>query len=367
VYLRDLYLDLLALQGILWSRQPWCGPRIAQIDISDDCNLDCAICNRSCMGVGGLMPEHRVRALIDELYALGTQEIFFHGFGEPACHPQLPGMILHVRSHYPKLRQHLITNGTWNSPALDAALIRGRVAVRFSLHAGDEWTWQQMHPRDDPRFFRQAGDNLHRLAAAAPDRVEVLYVLCNLNFRKIPEMLVFALKCGVRKVLFRPMRLFKGRDGRYMNDSLQLNAQQYREAADILARCRQEFGRRIRIQSVPFERNRYDPELGRASSRDFYISRGCYIGYVLTVIEKDGSVYGCLPESSGGQPLGNVFDTPFRDIWFGPEYAAFRKKQLFSDKAQVDPDGCPSYCQHLETNVRLNRFHWRNRLPKFLR
>lgn len=362
MYWRNLYFNLLTLQGILWEKHPWCGPRIAQIDISDDCNLDCVICNRSCMDAGGLMPEKGILPLIDELYALGTQEIFFHGFGEPACHPRLPDMILRVRSRHPKLRQHLITNGTWNSPDLMTALLKGRVRVRFSLHAGDEETWERIHPKDDIRYFRQAGENLRRLAAEAPDLPEVLYVICNLNFGQIRQMASYALNHGIQRILFRPMRLFKDKNGRYMNDHLLLNEEQYRQAANAIARCREEFRGRILIRAVPFEESRYDPDLRRASSLDFYRSSRCYIGYVLTVIEKDGNVWGCLPESSGGKPMGNVFQTPFRDIWFGEEYAAFRQRQLRLDKSPSDPDACHTYCQHLDTNFRLNRFLCRSGL-----
>ncbi len=362
--LRRIYLDLITLQGIFWQKRPWCGPRIAQIDISENCNLDCAICNRSSMGVSGLMDGDRVLALVDELYSLGTQEIFFHGFGEPACHPRLPEMILHIHSHCPKLRQHLITNGTWNSPALRGALIEGRVKTRFSLHAGEESTWQKMHPRDDTRYFRQAGENLSFLTSQAPDRVEVLFVICNLNFRKIPEMIAYASVHGVRNILFRPMRLFRNQCGEYMNASLQPKAEEYKEAADAIAAFQRELRGKIRVQSVPFEEHCFNRELERPSSRAFYLSRSCFIGYVLTVIERDGGVWGCLPESSDGVPLGNIHEMTFRDIWSGQKYAGFRRKHLFLNKAELDHHGCHSYCQHLDTNIRLNRIKPWRRLRK---
>jgi radical SAM protein with 4Fe4S-binding SPASM domain len=119
------------------------------------------------------------------------------------------------------------------------------------------------------------------------------------------------------------------------------------------------------VQSVPFEQNTYDPQQERPSSTDFYLSRSCYIGYVLTVIERDGSVWGCLPESSDGLPLGNIHETTFREIWYGDKYMSFRRKQLFLNKADMDHRGCHSYCQHLETNIRLNRIRpWRGLLSR---
>ena len=359
--LRSLYFDLATILGMFWQKQPWCGPRIAQIDISEDCNLDCIICNRSSMGVSGLMDGERISSLVDELYTLGTQEIFFHGFGEPACHPRLPEMIHHIHSHYPKLRQHLITNGTWTSSALRSAIAEGGVKTRLSMHAGEENTWQAIHPRDSIQFFRQAGENLRYLTAHDPDRVEVLFVICNLNFSRIPEMVSYALDHGVKTILFRPMRLFKDRNGQFMNDSLLPNAEEFQEAADTIAQLRKRLRGKILLQSIPFDENSYNPDLERPSSRKFYLSRSCYIGYTLTVIERDGGVWGCLPESSDGKPLGNIFESSFRDIWFGRAYASFRKNKLFLNKAALDHHGCHSYCQHLDTNSRLNGIKpWRS-------
>ncbi len=359
--LRRLYYDFITLQGIFWRSRPWCGPRIAQINISDNCNLDCAICNRSSMGVSGLLDGDRVIALANELYKLGTQEIFFHGFGEPACHPRLPEMIHRIRSQTPQLRQHLITNGTWDSPRLREAIVHGQVHARFSLHAGDAETWQRIHPHDDLKHFAQAGNNLHYLTSKAPKRVEVLYVICSANCHKINEMVAYALGHSVQRILFRPMRLFKDRHGQYMNASLLPNAEEYKEAANAIVRCQRELQGRISVQSVPFELNCYDPEQKRPSSRAFYLSRSCYIGYVLTVIERDGNVWGCLQESSNGEALGNIHRKSFREIWYGEKYQAFRKKNLLFDKAALDRHGCHSYCQHLETNVRLNRIMLRHK------
>lgn len=319
------------------------------------------MCNRSSMNVSGLIDADRLLSLVDELYKLGAQEVFFHGFGEPSCHPRLAEMILHCSAGHPGLRLHLVTNGAWDSRKLDDAIMKGRVHTRFSIHAGDADTWRQIHPRNSMDFFFQTGENLRRLAAFAPNRVEVLYVICNLNYHKIPEMVSYACAHGVKKIHFRPMRLFDDRMGRCMNASLQLGAEQFNQAAAAIARLGHQFRGRIRVHSIPFEQNSFSQDLERPSSRAFYISRSCYIGYVLAVIERDGGVWGCLPESTFGEPFGNIFESSFREIWYGDKYAKFRERQLFLDKGSLDEIGCHSYCQHLDTNLRLNRFKpWRS-------
>ena len=358
--LGSLYRDFRTLEGIFLHSSPKCGPRIAQINISDDCNLDCAICNRSSMGVRGLLDTGKVLALARELGGMGTQEIYYHGFGEPTCHPGLPEMLRYVSTHCPRLRQHIVTNGTWNSSELCKALTEGDVRIRFSMHAGDAETWKRIHPFDDPVHFLKAEDNLRRMTAARPENTEVLFVICRANCGDIGSMVDFAANLGVRKILFRPMRLFRDRHGAYMNESLLPTEPEFRAAAACIARYKATLRGRISVQSVSFEQNSYDLLQGRPSSRDFFLSRGCYIGYVLTVIERDGNVWGCLPESSNGRPLGNIHNSSFRAVWDGDAYAWFRRKQLFTDKAALDFEGCHSYCQHLETNIRLNRMKpWR--------
>ncbi len=359
--LRNLYNDVLTLWGINRRCTPWCGPRIAQINISDNCNLNCTICNHSSMGVSGLLPAGKVTSLVDELYGLGTQEVFFHGFGEPGLHPQLPEMLHYAMNSAPGMRTHLITNGTWNSPRLLEAIHAGKVGVRFSLHGGDAETWHRIHPYDDLSYFRQAEQNLRELTGTAPERVEVLFVICKTNCDKIKEMVQFARDHGVRKILFRPMRLFKDRIGQFMNAHLLPDAGEFQEASGIVARFRQELRGKIDVHSVAFEQNSFDQERNRPSSRTFYLSRSCYIGYVLTVIERDGNVWGCLPESSSGEPLGSIHEASFREIWYGRAYEDFRRKQLFLDKSLLDDEGCHTYCQHLDTNIRLNRLRlWKN-------
>jgi radical SAM protein with 4Fe4S-binding SPASM domain len=351
---RSLYYDAIIAQAIFRQAPPRFGPRIVQINISDNCNLDCAICNRSSLGVQGLLDSGKINALIDELYSLGTQEIFYHGLGEPACHPQLPQIINNIRTRYPKIRQHLVTNGTWTSPDLLDAILRSRVRTRFSMHAGDPETWQRIHPRDDLKGFEQAGENLRKLTSHAPELIEILYVICNANSRQIPEMISFASSHRVQRALFRPMRLFEDRQGRYMNSSWMPSAEEYREASRTIAQFQKGMRGRLFIESVPFVVNSYEESEGRPATRSFFRNRSCYIGYVLTVIERDGNVWGCMPESSAGIPLGNIHQSSFKEIWHGRKYREFRSNRLLEEKESLDAKDCHSYCQHLETNLRLN-------------
>ena len=116
------------------------------------------------------------------------------------------------------------------------------------------------------------------------------------------------------------------------------SAQEYVEAASVITRFQKELRGRISVQSIPFEQHCFDPEQGRPSSRAFYRSRSCYIGYVLTVVERDGTVWGCVPEATHGEPLGNIHQTSFREIWMNSE--AFQRLR--------DTDGYQGKCGRCE-------------------
>ena len=90
------------------------------------------------------------------------------------------------------------------------------------------------------------------------ENIEVLYVICRANCHAIDRMVDFAKENGVRKILFRPMRLFKNRHGAYMNDSLMPTDQEYQKAAALIAHYQTDLSGRISVQSVPFEQNSYD-------------------------------------------------------------------------------------------------------------
>jgi MoaA/NifB/PqqE/SkfB family radical SAM enzyme len=367
--LRTIFYDCLTVLGVVINRQPLCGPRIVQISICDECNLACVMCNRRVMGAHGMFDYDRMIELMAELYPMGMRELFYHGFGEPCLHPRLPEMIRHARIHYPLLKQHIITNGTWKSEDLMDEIIRADVKVRVSVHGGDQQTWQSIHPDDDPSLFEQTRRNLHRLASVRPDHVEILYVMTNRNCDRIGPMLDLAAATGVRHILFRPMRLFPDPQGKTMNRDLMLSHSQYEklrtELLEIVTKTKGIFD----ISAVPFWENSYDDDLGRPSSRNYYLKNSCFIGSVLTVIGLDGTVWGCVEESSENAPLGNLNDNSFRKIWWGEPYFRFRERQLFRDKESLIACGCYSFCQHLGINRKLNNFRrlrlcalWRNLL-----
>ena len=84
----------------LWLLSLWAGrslgrlvppPRMAQIEITNRCNLSCRTCTRLKLPQLGDMPYDDFVRLIDSLE--GVRRIWLSGQGEPLLHPDLPRMI----------------------------------------------------------------------------------------------------------------------------------------------------------------------------------------------------------------------------------------------------------------------------------
>ncbi len=368
--LRSLAFDGLSALGLVLGRRPLCGPRVVQLNVSDECNLDCVMCNRSTSDVGGFLERGRILGLVDELYALGLRELFYHGYGEPMLHPRIGDLFATVGSSYPRLRQHVVSNGTCLTEAMVDTMARWGVNARISVHAGNEATWARINPASNPRLFGTIARGVEGLARSGRSEVELLFVIHRTNHDDVDAMFEFAATSGVRRVLFRPMRLYDGQDGLPMNDQLLLDSDQHEVAVTAIARGREKYRGRISVDAVSFDVSAYSDGLRRPSSFDFYADRSCLLGWVFSLILRDGTVLGCLEESFD-RPLGNVRERTFRDIWWSDNYQAFRTQQQFTDRSGLDEKNCLGWCQHLATNRRLDhikhlrvRSYLRHRRPE---
>jgi len=96
-----------------------------------------------------------------------------------------------------------------------------------------------------------------------------------------------------------------------------------------------------RLPTIPFDDiprlyTDYDWNLGRTH---------CAIPYVEPTIESDGNVYPCNVFTDEQLSMGNVYETPFLDIWFGKRYQEFRR--MLAEQGGLLPI-CNRCCQLVE-------------------
>jgi MoaA/NifB/PqqE/SkfB family radical SAM enzyme len=349
----NLWRDALALLGAGLRCAPLVGPRVVQLNIADRCNLRCTMCNQWCFPAGDFLEAERAIALVEELAGLGLQELFWHGYGEPCLHPRLAEMVATVGRRHPALRQFTVTNGTCISESLVGSLREWDVRVRISAHAGSRETWARIHPHNDPGLFDRMRETTARLAEGRPERTELLFALFETNRDQIDDMVRLARQTGVRRMLFRPLRLFPGEDGAWMNAHLMPGREDFLRVRQRLLALREELRGDIEVCLDAFAMSGFDSSLGRPVTSEYFLHHPCLIGWVFSVVETDGRVHGCLPESSAG-PLGNIHRQSFREIWWSDAYRAFRRQRVGCGRGGANPGDCHTFCQHLDTNRRLN-------------
>ncbi|RLG19171.1 radical SAM/SPASM domain-containing protein [Nanoarchaeota archaeon] len=103
-------------------------PKILQLEVTNDCNLNCRICmrNKSSREIGYLSLEDFKKLPLDKF-----KEVAFHGWGEPLLHPDLIKMISHASSI--GLETSLITNGTLIDERSDEIFESGLDSIAFGI------------------------------------------------------------------------------------------------------------------------------------------------------------------------------------------------------------------------------------------
>ncbi len=103
-------------------------PKILQLEVTNDCNLNCTICMRlkSKRAVGYLTLESFRRIPITEF-----KEIAFHGWGEPLLHPELFKFIEIASTE--GVKTSLITNGVLLDKKLDEIAKSGLDSIAFGI------------------------------------------------------------------------------------------------------------------------------------------------------------------------------------------------------------------------------------------
>ncbi len=97
-----------------------------------------------------------------------------------------------------------------------------------------------------------------------------------------------------------------------------------------------------RVPSIPF---REIPRL--YLDYEWNLERSfCPIPYVEPTIESDGNVYPCNLFTDPQMSMGNIYETPFLDIWFGERFQRFRQMQ--ADQGGLLPI-CNRCCQLTES------------------
>ncbi|MCL6450423.1 MAG: radical SAM protein [Acetobacteraceae bacterium] len=264
-------------------------PRLECLELTNDCNLRCAMCPRSgARPVGYLDLGFLGRLLEREGRWLQGQHVWLHFHGEPLLHPRLLEAVRLVRAAgaYPRLS----TNCTLLTPEVSRGLIQS--GLSYLVFSVDGWS-----------------PTTHRALRRGSDFEAVTAnVLQFLRFRR--EM-------GATEPLTQVQFLDAGPTHEGIDRAWELWADSgvdFINIRRISSRAGQVRGwRRLRLPGAPAAATKDRPP--------------CWWLWHATVVLCDGRVAPCCCDLEGSMILGDLRHQSLAEVWGGPAYRRLRQRQ----------------------------------------
>jgi len=367
--------QLKAVAGIVNGARAFGGPFQAALWLTSQCNVKCIHCFfhspyvrrpnlfevRRARLMGAELPDEnyiksvqnrfadreQTMSLIDELIKMGTQEFLFTGIGEPFLHKN----ILEFMGYAKKAGCRCVvnTNGTLlDRSRIDELIKMGFDELRITTMAGTREMYERTHPGTPGETLDAMRDNLLYLAERKDSlkvkkpEVFLAYVVIADNHEGLPDFARLSHDVRADQVNFRPFDDTKDPDFAPLIPS---NEQALSVLEDLeKVRDYLESGK-IR-HNIDYFQKVFREQI---DTSELYRIIPCYMGWLGVRINlMDGKVYACC---KCYEPLGNIHEKKFREIWYGKVYNNFRVKAKRINKPVYGCDcgKCANHTPNLRT------------------
>ena len=358
----------LQLAGYVHGARAFTGPTTVQVDLTDACNQRCIVCwlhaptlaekNADRLRRDASLPYDLFLTLLDDCKALGTEEVYFAGGGEPLVYKRAWEALGETvkRGFTASLHTNFSLVGQEDVARL---LDLGVHHVTVSLWAGTEAAYERTHPGTDKGTFGTVTRRLAELNRRKVDRpqTKLYHVLTRENADDAGAMLRLAEDLGCDAVEFAVADLVPGH-----TDHLGVAADAAKRLLDALAPVADRpvwTSPRVHGIDATLVRLRAIAQ-GRPPDADLVHSAPCFAGWTYSRVMADGRVIPCL--KAHRVPSGNLHDQRFADIWAGAAQARFREASRAVRKdspyfASIGNDescarGCEQGCDNLADNLK---------------
>lgn len=312
-----------------------------EINLTNRCNHNCVWCTYGYLHSNGdSLDTQKIAEVLRCVAEMGLKSVTWTGGGEPTVHKDFFSLIQFADSL--GLKQGLNTNGYLLTDEMIRFLAKRFSYVRFSVDAGRAETLERCH-RTNKQDFDRIQRNIRSLCEQKrreKGKVVVGYsfLVDSMNYQDIEVAAVLAKDLGVDYIQYKPIV-------HYDSDN-----KQFDRGADIWPIISSAFDKVKQMQCESFDVHILNHKFENIQlAQENYGRRyqKCYGCNVLASVGANGSVdFCCAYKGFSDWSAGNIYESSFRDIWFGKKRREMRES--------VDIRKCPPMCKADEINRLIN-------------
>lgn len=285
----SLFFRLIDKKQACLAGKPGVLPRHLMVEITNDCNLRCAICGNHSMKVKrGFMDLALFEKVAVQARKIGIQDISLHTIGEPLLHPAIADFIKIAKQN--EFRVLLSTN----------ALLLDEVKSRLVLFSGLDNIRYSIEGHDKESYERaRVGSNFEQIIRNISE------------FKKIRDSQKIKTKITINSVLMKnrmsKIREFYKTWERFADEICFTYPGNFNQKID--ARLKEEF-------------------INSASPRK---RLPCSMLWDTMVMQWDGRFSACCMDFNNDLIVGSIIDNELLEIWNSTVYQKLRKSHLEGD------------------------------------
>jgi MoaA/NifB/PqqE/SkfB family radical SAM enzyme len=305
-------------------------PRDLYVEVTNRCNSRCQTCIRTFQQLEPLrdLELDEFQGIVDQFPAL--DRVVLHGIGEPLLNAELPAMIRAVKDRHPSTivlfnSNAILLDERWQAALIDAGLDE----FRISLDAATPATYVKTRGINAlDAVIENTRRFAHALRHAASPQLSFWLIAMRENLDELPDLVDLAADLGVPQVYVQRLVLIQHGLARAEQSLYRRLRTQEEAALAKAARHARRHNVAFRASGLTSPQDSLRGPDGRETTDGCEPDRpysACHRPWTTTYITANGNVLPCCisPFSTRDYPglvLGNVFRSPFAQIWNDASY-----------------------------------------------